>query len=302
MPNLKKIILLSVFLFVITEITLGFRTNITFFFFLLSCFFTGFIAKTDIINRSIYWKHLLPAMPTGLLLITAISLWYINNNSSKINPDMIFEMLLFTPIFYILGLITSSSSSFLKTKITNLALSFLMISVLASLISFVVMPYYLFHYYSQLSVTNYPRIVPVFEVKDLKNNIYNSQKLSEKVVLIDFFNTRCGFCIIQLDEILALKKKFLDRKDFEVLVISTGGVDSLYNLNKFLSNEHNDIKTLNFVLDEDNSVWNQFNLKITPTTCLIDKNGRLVYWQEGYFNGQDNYQQFMSAKIQSLLH
>ncbi len=298
MSNLKNITLYSTFLFVITEITLGFRTNIAFFFFLLCCSFIGFMVK---VNKITCWKYLLTILPTKLLLVTALSLFYIDNNSSRINPDMLFEMLLFMPIFYVFGLINSSRLLFLKTKVTNLVVAFSITIIFAGLISFMAMPYYLFHYYSQLSTTNYPKKTPTFVLKDLENKIYNSRELNEKVVLVDFFNTRCGFCVVQLDEMLELKKKFKDRKDFEILIISTGGVDSLLSINNFLSDSHNDMKYLKFVLDEDNNLWNQFNLKMTPTTCLINKNGELVYWQEGYFNGQDNYQQFMSMKIQQLL-
>jgi len=86
------------------------------------------------------------------------------------------------------------------------------------------------------------------------------------------------------------------------LVVSTGGVDSLSSLSKFLSGKDDNIKSLKFVLDEDDKIWNQFKLRALPTTCLIDKNGKIAFWHESYYNGQDNYQAFMSKKIQDLLH
>lgn len=299
---MKKLIIFPILLFIVTEITLGFRTNITFFFFLVTCFSIAFVVRSFIISKTLHWKTFFPILPTQLLLMVALSLWYIDKPSFRINTDLLFEMLFLGPLFYVLGLIFSFYVKFVKIQTMGVMLSFVIAVASASLISFVAMPYYFFHYESQISMTDYPKSVPIFMAKNLQNQTYNSQELKGKVILLDFFNTRCGFCIMQLDEVQAIKKEFSNRDDFEVLVVSTGGVDSLSSLSKFLLDEDDNIKALKFILDEDDKIWNQFKLKALPTTCLIDKNGKIVFWHESYYNGQDNYQAFMSKKIQNLLH
>jgi len=48
------------------------------------------------------------------------------------------------------------------------------------------------------------------------------EELSGKVALVNFWGTWCGFCCVELPDVVALRQEFDDRPDFELLLVSCG--------------------------------------------------------------------------------
>ena|SRR6478609_1655883 len=128
--------------------------------------------------------------------------------------------------------------------------------------------------------------------KDGKSN--KSQDLKGKVVLINFFATWCGPCMVEMP---LLQKEIWEqyKSNDNFKLISFGRDHSLKEVNDF-------IKTKNFDFeicpDKGKIIYNLFATQYIPRNYLIDKNGKIVYVSVGYSEAEF---QILKEKIKSLL-
>lgn len=119
--------------------------------------------------------------------------------------------------------------------------------------------------------------LPAFE-NDLTNEQGQTVKISDykgKYVLISYFQTWCGTCIQEIPSIYALQTK-IGKDKLQVIMISDEGFDKI----KYFKEKH--CQTLDCY--RSNKPLNKLNIRVFPTTYLLDKNGLVVMSKLNAYN------------------
>ena len=114
-----------------------------------------------------------------------------------------------------------------------------------------------------------PKKVETFLVKDI-NDI-------EKTISLNFWATWCAPCIKEIPELIELKEKF--KNNIEVYFFSVD-FNVKKTVPKFL--KKNKISGLSVLNDEKLKVSDKFEIKVMPTTVVINKNFEEVAQVKGY--------------------
>jgi tetratricopeptide (TPR) repeat protein/thiol-disulfide isomerase/thioredoxin len=136
------------------------------------------------------------------------------------------------------------------------------------------------------------RDLPAFSLKDLDGKTISSTDLKGKVVLINFWATWCKPCMEEMPEIVALRDKYKENKDFVLLTINS--LEDAELVKKFVAEK----KFVLPLLLGENYTANNGVLSL-PTTWFIDKQGKIAYSNSGYSTA-GIFEEF-SWKIDELL-
>ena len=128
--------------------------------------------------------------------------------------------------------------------------------------------------------TKEPVIAPDFELSSMDGSTIKLSETRDKNVLINFWYTGCGFCVIEMPDLQKLQETYPD--DLLLLAINVG--ESKEVIEDFM-----DENNLNFtvLLDEDMHVAYDYGIRSFPTTIAINKKGEVV---SGYI-GMLTYEQ-----------
>ena len=123
-----------------------------------------------------------------------------------------------------------------------------------------------------------PEYIPIydFEVNVLGGDSISTLKLSDlngKVVLLNFWATWCGPCIVEIPEFNDLYAKYKDR-GFDILGVSVS--DSKEQLDKFQKKFDVDYKILYASPDIMNEVNMNYGVNSVPLSYLINRDGYVV--------------------------
>jgi len=107
-----------------------------------------------------------------------------------------------------------------------------------------------------------------FEPLGAKTSITSTSDLKGKVILLDFWATWCGSCIVNMPHLDSLQAKFQD--NLQIIAISSEEKD---RLERFVKN-----RPFNFLFTRDGNQQMQdvFPHRMIPHSVLIDKEGRVV--------------------------
>ena len=103
--------------------------------------------------------------------------------------------------------------------------------------------------------------------------------LNKKLYIINFWATWCTPCIKEIPDLINLKKKIGD--DVEMVFISVDSKPSL-TIPKFL--DKNNIDFPNFFTDQKMEITTELDVKVMPTTIIVDQNLKEISRTIGYFN------------------
>lgn len=128
------------------------------------------------------------------------------------------------------------------------------------------------------------KAAPDFELKDLAGKRVKLSSLAGKTVLINFWATWCGPCILELPHLDKLAKEFGD-KGLTVLAISTDGPQTQAQVRSLVKREK---LSMPILLDPDGKVFSALNPRGTnPFTLILDKSGKIAESHEGYNPGDE---------------
>jgi thiol-disulfide isomerase/thioredoxin len=106
-----------------------------------------------------------------------------------------------------------------------------------------------------------------FKYPTFNNDTINLSSLSGKYVLLDFWETYCGHCLLALPEIQKIQDKYQDR-----LVVIGITSENREQVKKLL--QKNSITYLNVFADQ--KIINDYSVQGRPTYFLIDRNGIII--------------------------
>lgn len=112
-------------------------------------------------------------------------------------------------------------------------------------------------------------IAPDFELESLDGTTIKLSEMRDKNVIINFWATWCGYCVIEMPDLQKLQETYKD--DLLVLTVNVG--ESKETVQKFM--EENKLN-LTVVLDKDMTVSNNYGIRSYPTTIAVNKHGEAV--------------------------
>ena len=126
----------------------------------------------------------------------------------------------------------------------------------------------------------------------LKGKTITTQELRGKVVLFNFWATDCPGCIKEMPELINTYNKYKNN-NFEVLAVSM-----YYDPpSKVVTYAKNNQLPFPVILDFDKTIKNAFkNIKLTPRSILIDRNGKII----NTIVGEINFSTFNKALEEEL--
>ena len=142
---------------------------------------------------------------------------------------------------------------------------------------------------NQLQISKPPINIEPFTLTKKNGDEEKVFNTNNKVILLNFWATWCPPCIKEIPDLQKLKKEFGSKLD--VFFIS---VDSNFEevVPKFLKkNKFSKLKVFN---DQKLAISKKFEVKIMPTTIIINKEFQEIYRVVGYINWQ-------SQKYKSLI-
>ena len=146
---------------------------------------------------------------------------------------------------------------------------------------------------NQLLLIKEIKKVKPFEITDLDGNKTIIKSSTEKVILINFWATWCNPCIKEIPDLLKLKDQFKDEIDIYFMSVDQNVKKTVP---KFLK-KHN-FKDMLIFNDQKLKVSQAFNVKVMPTTIIIDKNFQETYRVNGYVDWlNDEYKDLIKSLL-----
>lgn len=142
---------------------------------------------------------------------------------------------------------------------------------------------------NQLQISKQPINIEPFKL--IKENGVNEiiSKTNGKIILLNFWATWCTPCIKEIPDLQKLKKEFNAKVDVFFISVDSNFKESVP---KFL--KKNNFSNLKVYNDEKLDISKKFNVKIMPTTIIINKNFEEQSRVIGYVDWQ-------SEKYKSLI-
>lgn len=126
-----------------------------------------------------------------------------------------------------------------------------------------------------------PESAKDFSLAELNGNLISLSSLKGKVVIIEFWDTYCGWCLKSFEKLHPFYEKHKNDSDFVFVTINTNPPsDAKVNNIKDYMKEHK--FTFPVLIDAENKVVSAYKLFGTPQTLVINRAGDIIYKESGY--------------------
>lgn len=113
--------------------------------------------------------------------------------------------------------------------------------------------------------------LPTFSLQSLDGKIINSEFLKGKAVMINFWSTTCGPCILEMPQLNQLKKDYK-----EVVFLAPAPEDSL-KIKRFLTKHQFEF----IILPDSKQLFEEWGINEYPKNFFVDQNGIIKEVKEG---------------------
>jgi len=117
--------------------------------------------------------------------------------------------------------------------------------------------------------SNNKQLAPLFTLTDIDGNTVALENLTGKVVILNFFDTRCPPCVAEVPYL----KEFDEQHSNDNLVILSIDVDPYYDTVELLQEFRDNNQITWPILVGTASVADDYSISATPTTLLVDRQG-----------------------------
>jgi len=117
--------------------------------------------------------------------------------------------------------------------------------------------------------SNSRQLAPLFTLMDIDGNTVALENLTGKVVILNFFDTRCPPCVAEVPYL----KEFDEQHSNDNLVILSIDVDPYYDTIELLQEFRDNNQITWPILVGTASVADDYSISATPTTLLVDRQG-----------------------------
>ncbi len=132
---------------------------------------------------------------------------------------------------------------------------------------------------------------PQAQFTDIKGSQFTLAQLKGKPVIINFWATECPGCVNEIPLFVELYKKYT-RQNLVIIGIAMG-YDPESQVREMVRQKQMDYP---IVLDSDDQLVKTFNIKVTPTTLFISKDGKMIKRRLGEMSHSE-----LETTIQSMV-
>jgi peroxiredoxin len=128
--------------------------------------------------------------------------------------------------------------------------------------------------------TKKPVMAPDFELKSMDDSMIKLSDMRDKNVILNFWYTGCGFCVIEMPDLQKLQDTYAD--DLLILAVNVG--EKKEKVQAFMDENNLSFTVLS---DEDMDVADTYGIRSFPTTIAVNKKGEII----GGYIGMLTYEQ-----------
>jgi peroxiredoxin len=123
---------------------------------------------------------------------------------------------------------------------------------------------------------------PPFKVTLDDGSTFKLSDLRGKVVLLNFFGSNCGACVLEMPHIQRIRGKHRERDDLYVLAVGRG--ETVDTVSRFKAKHH---LTIPMAADEDSAIFGLYASSGIPRTYVVSKDGTIAFQMIGFWDADD---------------